>query len=275
MAYSNVNKFIVILADKRDPYISWQNHLKRGSLGGVDCVAPLGTPIYAPDDCTLSNTANNGSGGNTITMKFADGMRDQMMHLSRFVSAGPKKKYQLVGYSGDSGSPGQPHVHWHRIDPSGRRRNPWDYFSGSTSGGGTTPIEDDMFDDTDRARLLSVFNAIFYGGPSMEDGGQSISRSLHQINRGVNAPVERSNASQATLLPADGSNVTISQAQDNADTNSMLRRLLDRPAAVVSITDEDADRIAAAIAAALPGGGGGLTKDDIVSAIKSVEWVVE
>jgi hypothetical protein len=129
--YANVNRFIVILADDRNPWTSFQNHLDRGSAGGVDCVAIIGTPIFAPADCYLANTPNNGTGGNTITMSFNDGWRDQMMHLSRMVAGGPKRKGDLVGYSGDSGSPGAPHVHWHRVDPSGKRRNPWDYFTGS------------------------------------------------------------------------------------------------------------------------------------------------
>jgi len=143
MSYLNVNKFIVIQADDRDPYVSWQNHLERGSAGGVDCVARKGTPIYAPADCDIVNTRNNGTGGNTVTMWFEDGWRDQFMHLDRFVIEGEKKQGELVGYSGDSGSPGQPHVHWHRIDMHGKRHNPWDYFTSSTSGGTGRPLEGD------------------------------------------------------------------------------------------------------------------------------------
>jgi hypothetical protein len=155
--YANVNGFIVILADNRDPYVSWQNHLDRGSAGGVDCVAPIGTPIYAPADCYLANTPNNGTGGNTITMSFNDGWRDQMMHLSQFVTPGAKRRGEVVGWSGDSGSPGAPHVHWHRIDPTWQRRNPWDYFTGTApAGDGYTPIqEDDMYDDAARYEVVS------------------------------------------------------------------------------------------------------------------------
>lgn len=144
MSYRNVNNFIVIAADDRDPWVSWEHHLERGSAGGVDCVAPIGTPVYAPADCTTRNIPNNGTGGNTVTMDFGGGWRDQFMHLSRLVDPGPKRQGELVGYSGDSGSPGQPHVHWHRIDPQGRRRNPWDYFASAPAGGdGTTITEED------------------------------------------------------------------------------------------------------------------------------------
>lgn len=140
IGYDNVNDFIVIEADDRDPWVSWQAHLRRKSLGGVDVVAPIGTPIYAPAAGELRNIPDNGSGGHTATLYFPDEWRDQFMHLSRFVDQGWKNKGDLIGYSGDSAAPGQPHVHWHRIDPTGRRRNPWDYFTGSNTAGGDRDI---------------------------------------------------------------------------------------------------------------------------------------
>ena len=171
--YANVNEFIVIFEARRDPDVSWAQHLARGSAGGVDCVAQVGMPIYAPADCYVSNTPNNGNAGNTITLSFSDGWRDQMMHLSRFVTPGQKSKGALIGFSGDSGSPGAPHVHWHRIDPSGVRRNPWNYFTGATvSAVKVTPItntpalseEDDMADLYFRRQAtgtVAVFGADF------------------------------------------------------------------------------------------------------------------
>lgn len=135
MTYTNVNSFIVIEADNRDPDTSFKNHRKRGSYGGVDCVAPLGTPIYAPDDCNLVNFPDNGTGGNTIRLRYMSSAIDEMMHLSSFVNSGYKNKGELVGYSGDTGSPEQPHVHWHRLGEwrndefgSTNRYNPFHYF---------------------------------------------------------------------------------------------------------------------------------------------------
>jgi murein DD-endopeptidase MepM/ murein hydrolase activator NlpD len=165
--YTNVNNFIVILAGnpKRDPDVNWQIHRERGSAGGVDCVAPVETPIYAPADCVLANTPNNGTGGNTITLSFDDGWRDQMMHLSRFVTPGYKPKGSLIGYSGDSGAPGQPHVHWHRIDPRGayfdgygytNRRNPWHYFTTGLAGGGSVPVDNTDYEAIRRAEAERV-----------------------------------------------------------------------------------------------------------------------
>lgn len=133
--YENVNGFIIIEADNRDPKTSFRNHRKRKSYGGVDCVAPIGTPILAPDDCVIHNIPNNGTGGNTIQLSFQSGWVDQMMHLSRFVSPGQKRKREVIGYSGDSAAPYNPHVHWHRLgvgytDEFGwtNRYNPFDYF---------------------------------------------------------------------------------------------------------------------------------------------------
>lgn len=137
--YNSLSFTQVILADKRDPNVSWANHRARGSLGGVDLVAAVGTPIYAPADCVIVNSPNFGSGGNTVTLQFSDGWRDQFMHLSRFTTAGAKKRGELVGWSGRSVAPGynpiDPHIHWHRIDPTGVRRNPFNYFQGSSGAG--------------------------------------------------------------------------------------------------------------------------------------------
>lgn len=151
--YSNVNGFIIIQDDDRNPDVSFTNHRARkpSSLGGVDCVAPMRTPIYAPDDCTTRNIPDNGSGGNTVEMYFADGWRDQMMHLDEFVPEGAKRKGELIGWSGNSVAPGYdwvpPHVHWHRIwswytDAYGptNRYNPFHYFITEP----TTEQEDEM-----------------------------------------------------------------------------------------------------------------------------------
>lgn len=148
MSYTNVNGFIIIAADDRNADVSWQNHLERGSAGGVDCVAPLRTRLYAPMDCIVSSHWA-GTGGRTIHMAEVDaggnrtGWADEFMHadeapVSGFVPAGG-----FVGYSGDSGGDYWPHVHWHRIDPSGRRRNPWHYFTSAPAGSDRDPIEEE------------------------------------------------------------------------------------------------------------------------------------
>jgi hypothetical protein len=174
MSYVNVDGWRVILIDGvRDPNVSWAEHIARGSAGGVDCVAVVGTPLHAPAAGRIEFAFNNGSGGHTATLHQAGGWRDQFMHLSAFEGAGGRDVQQgeLIGYTGNTVAPGYSpvaqHLHWHRIDPSGVRRNPWNYFTAGsgTAGGGYNPIEeDDMFSDTDRADLQVIKTGLGLGG---------------------------------------------------------------------------------------------------------------
>lgn len=187
MGYRNVDNWVVISVDNRNPHTSFTNHRVRGSLGGVDCVAPIGRPIHAPADAK-AHTGIAGTGGRTVTLTYPDGWQDQFMHLSRYafeaVSAHPVSVRQgdPIGYSGASGidSVGRlvenyyaPHVHWHRVDPAGlrndawgstNRRVPWDYFTSDTgtAGGGVIPItpieEDDLATVTD-AQWNALYDA--------------------------------------------------------------------------------------------------------------------
>lgn len=191
--YENIDGWYPILLRNssgqyvRDPWLSWWEHRARGSQGGVDCVANVGTPIHAPANCYIQNISveQGGSGGRTVIATYNDGWKDHFLHLQSHVTPGSKQKGMVIGYTGMSVAPGYDpvaqHLHWHRVDPAGssrtyngvydpygatNRRNPWSYFVGSgTAGGGTTPIEeDDMFNDDDRNRLQSVHKAVFTGG---------------------------------------------------------------------------------------------------------------
>jgi murein DD-endopeptidase len=116
----------------------WAQHIARGSAGGIDYVAPKGTPIPAPCDGTLSNQAGNGSGGNiaTFTHNQNRAWQDQFLHLSRFAKPGNYKQGEIIGWSG--GVPGDPgagsstgaHIHWHLLI-SGTRVNPLLYIDGA------------------------------------------------------------------------------------------------------------------------------------------------
>jgi murein DD-endopeptidase MepM/ murein hydrolase activator NlpD len=137
----------VILADNRDAAVSWRNHVTRaGRLrGGVDLVAPVGTPILAPTPGRWYHLPNNGTAGNSGILKHElnPGWGDVFSHLSRYVGASGQHFNQgdVIGYSGTSGGVA-PHVHRHLLDPTITRRNPWDYFNpvAAPAGGGTTTI---------------------------------------------------------------------------------------------------------------------------------------
>jgi peptidoglycan hydrolase-like protein with peptidoglycan-binding domain len=49
-----------------------------------------------------------------------------------FVPEGNYKQGQIIGYSGSTGQSTGPHIHWHLIDPSGRRVDPLDYVNGGS-----------------------------------------------------------------------------------------------------------------------------------------------
>lgn len=112
----------------------WAGHLARGSRGGIDYAVGMNTPIPAPCDGYLENYPDNGNEfGNYIRFHHGDGFYDEYLHLNGFVGNGSYKQGQIIGYSGTTGNSTGPHVHWHLIDPSGRRVNPLDYLN-------TTPV---------------------------------------------------------------------------------------------------------------------------------------
>jgi len=124
----------VVLADSRDPNVSWQHHLDRtgGARGGVDLVAAVGTPVLAPTDGVWRHIPNNGGAGNSgqFGHDASPGWRDVFSHLSRYVGGSGQhfRQDDVIAYTGNTGGVVQ-HLHRHLLDPSGVRRNPWDYFS--------------------------------------------------------------------------------------------------------------------------------------------------
>ncbi|MGG7466603.1 M23 family metallopeptidase [Plantibacter sp. YIM 135347] len=141
---------VVILDDNRDPYVSWQNHLARTGRGGVDLVASIGTPVLAPTPGVLQRVPNDGSAGNSSRFHHDQnpGWADVFSHLSGYVGVDGQhfNQGEIIAYTGDSGAPGAPHLHRHLLDPSGTRRNPWDYF------GPATPI----LKEQDLPKIISV-----------------------------------------------------------------------------------------------------------------------
>jgi murein DD-endopeptidase MepM/ murein hydrolase activator NlpD len=113
----------------------WQDHLSRGSLGGVDYAVGIGTPVIAPTRGEVQNNTASGP-GNYVSFYHLDeasnrtGFYDQFLHLSRFVSPGTYELGDTIGFSGNTGTQTSgPHIHWHLIDPSGTRVRFWEYFT--------------------------------------------------------------------------------------------------------------------------------------------------
>ena len=143
--------------ETNDPYVSWQYHRDRtNGRGGVDMTAAKGTPLYAPIDCHVEHYS--GGAGIAVRMWAADGSgwSDVFDHLDSIaVPDGTFVPYGgRVAASGDTyGYPA--HLHWHRLDPSGIRRIPWDYFTNGT----TTPTPTPKKEEIDMLFLINANDA--------------------------------------------------------------------------------------------------------------------
>jgi murein DD-endopeptidase MepM/ murein hydrolase activator NlpD len=95
--------------------------------GGVDLVAPVGTPVRAVADGNVIFRGREGGTGNMITIAHADGIHTIYMHLSRFSPAvGYGKKVRqgdIIAYVGSTGSATGPHLDF-RVIRNGRTQNP-------------------------------------------------------------------------------------------------------------------------------------------------------
>jgi len=96
---------------------------------GIDFTAPIGTPIYATGNGTVT-TAESGSGyGLHVVINHGFGYQSLYGHMSKIkVRAGQKiKRGELIGYVGSSGISTAPHVHY-EIVKNGNKINPINYF---------------------------------------------------------------------------------------------------------------------------------------------------
>ena len=91
-----------------------QLHAERGRLG-LDYPAPLGTPVLAAGAGKVVFHGLRGPQGNTVVIAHAGGMETSYQHLGRFarglVDGQPVRLRQVVGYVGQSGQAGKPHLH--------------------------------------------------------------------------------------------------------------------------------------------------------------------
>ena len=93
---------------------------------GVDMFAPLGTPILAPVDGTVTyGTAT--TPGRFATLKGANGWQYYSAHLSRVAKGGKVKAGDVIGYVGNTGDArgGATHLHLEVRPLDGRPVNPY------------------------------------------------------------------------------------------------------------------------------------------------------
>jgi hypothetical protein len=115
---------------------SFDEHLARGSRGGVDFAVGVGSPIPAPTKGRVRNWSNS-SAGNAVDFFHIDdsgnetGFYDQFMHLrdGGFVSPGVYEPGATIGFSGNTGSSTGPHIHWDLVNPQGKVVRQWEYFT--------------------------------------------------------------------------------------------------------------------------------------------------
>ena len=86
-----------------------------GAGYAIDASLPIGTPIYAPVNGTVSSvsTTDRGGYGISIVIQDGEGLFTRLAHLSKlYVTSGTVTQDQLIAQSGDSGE-GPAHLHWH------------------------------------------------------------------------------------------------------------------------------------------------------------------
>lgn len=133
---------------------TWDAHRARGSLGGVDFGAPVGTPIYAPTAGRVDYRVLS-DGSSVARVRRPDGSATEFLHgrpsgSARAIAAGAliATSDGRRGVWGAGASTG-PHIHVHDVTARGVRVYPFSTISTSPAGGGnSSPIDTTKEDDT-------------------------------------------------------------------------------------------------------------------------------
>jgi peptidoglycan LD-endopeptidase LytH len=99
---------------------------------GTDIMAPMGTPIYAYEDGTVTRLWNSSLGGISLYLRGNSGTQYFYTHLQGYVSglsAGQRVSAgQHIAYNGDTGNArGIPHLHFEVMPGGGSNVNPYPY----------------------------------------------------------------------------------------------------------------------------------------------------
>ena len=94
---------------------------------GTDFAAPTGTPIYAAGNGTIEMAQRNGSFGNYVRIRHANGYQTAYAHMNgygRGIRKGVRvRQGQVIGYVGTTGRSTGPHLHYEVIH-NGNKVNP-------------------------------------------------------------------------------------------------------------------------------------------------------
>lgn len=92
----------------------WGADRGKRSHAGIDLGGKRGTPIFAVESGRIDRTKRQSNGALQIVLKGKSGPKYYYGHMDKVtVKGGQKvKKGQIIGRMGDSGSPGQVHLHF-------------------------------------------------------------------------------------------------------------------------------------------------------------------
>lgn len=151
---------------------------------GVDGIAAIGTPVYAPEDGTVYMSANgvrdqytaNSVAGNTIVIKGKQ-YEHWLLHLDkRILLAGNQvKEGQLIGYSGNTGFVTGPHLHW------GVRPHKPNISNGYRGFIDPLTLNFDKEDTMDRAAIDRAWFAFFGGQKNQPDKQPWIGKPANEV----------------------------------------------------------------------------------------------
>ncbi len=97
---------------------------------GLDFAAPLGTPIYATANGTVTVAGNTGNGyGNHVVINHGYGYETLYGHMSRIKvhSGQPVKRGEVIGWVGSTGKSTGPHCHY-EVHKNGQKIDPVYFF---------------------------------------------------------------------------------------------------------------------------------------------------
>jgi len=119
---SNSKKFLMrtpVRGARLTSGFGWRKHPLLHTLrlhSGVDWAGPVGTPIYAAGNGVIETAERNGSYGNYVRIRHANGYKTAYGHMLRFaqgVANGVKvRQGQTIGYVGNTGMSTGAHLHY-------------------------------------------------------------------------------------------------------------------------------------------------------------------